>query len=257
MQKAILDKRKDYYFAKLKALLNTQTVAPQNIKEMNLDRISKSLQEIKEKKQAIIEAVGDDMDEYLNKEEIYESSKQREWQKYCPGKFGNAACFYVSTEDPTDILVHIQVHLSGDIELIKEELSMEDSIEKHLSIPGFNVNLVFVGHKGKDVFEVNLDPGGWPTNENWSGGYTTSAHELMHLMGLDDEYDRIEQHAENRYMPIDDRLWWFLVQMDNTVLEDAKYGIMYSGRNPPLQRHVCTAVGLNEDCVKARKAKFK
>ncbi|KKK78067.1 hypothetical protein LCGC14_2847290, partial [marine sediment metagenome] len=195
-----------------------------------------------------------DLEDYMNEEELYEQREDLKWMSYRIDS--NSPYFYVSHEDFTDIFVHIRVRIHGEYKLVKKILSFEDAIEKHLHVPGFSVNLVFVGNKRDDVFEVDADPSKWVTSHNWSGGYKTLAHELMHLMGLPDEYDRIESHANNRNMDREQRLLQFKTQMNDEVPIDSKDGIMCYNFRKPLERHVCVAVGLGADCIQHRMELF-
>lgn len=251
MTKAVSSSKRDYYFFMLTLLLDTTTVPTDDVADMNTKRLEASVAHAKEERRAIAHRSESGLEEYLNLEETYEMETQRQWTQYCPSWFGS--CFYVVDNNPKDILVHIQVHLIGNVDLIEEMLSLEDSVEKHLSIPGFSVNLVFVGMTGDDIFDVTVDPSKWATSENWTGSYYAMAHELMHLMGLPDEYDRIENHAANAYMEREQRLWQFLGQMDDVLPADAKNGIMCYSFKRPLDRQVCAAVGLGNDCADKRK----
>lgn len=252
MSKATHSENRAYYFTMLKLLLDTETVPKDAVSDMNTKRLEASVQYAKEERRAIAHQAETDIEEYLSLEETYEMEVQRNWDEYCPNWFG--PCFYVVDNDPTDILIHVQVHLIGEVDLIEQILSLEDSIEKHLSVPGFNVNLVFVGRTGTDVFDVTVDPSQWATSENWTGSHYALAHELMHLMGLPDEYDRIENHAGNKFMEREQRLWQFLVQMDEVLPPDAQDGIMCYSSRRPLERQVCAAVGLGKECVEARQS---
>jgi hypothetical protein len=256
MQKAIRSDRRAYYFSKLHVLLNTPVEASSSTKVMNEKYATQSVREVQRTRRYIASQTSNDgLQKYLNKEEIYELKRAWVWSKYCP--FWHSSCFYVSCEDVTDILVHIKVKINGNTAAVERIIEMEDAIEKHLSKPGFSVNLVLVGTSGPDVFEVKADMTQWPTSYNWSGGYKTLAHELMHLMGLPDEYDRIESHASNKNMTIKQRLQQFSYQMDDELPADANKGIMCYSWLKPLERHVCAAVGLGDKCVKSRKEKFE
>jgi hypothetical protein len=254
MSKIESSDRKAYYYSKLKLLLDTPQEAPEAMKQINEQRIQDAIDKAKTERQEVAQETGIDEEEYMSIEEEYEHKEIRHWKKYTPEIFGHY--FYVAIDDPTDILVHIQIHLHGDPKTINSLMALEDAVEKHLNVQGFNVNLVFVDHFGKDVFDINTDPTQWPSSENWSGGYVTIAHELMHVMGLPDEYDLIENHMGNKYLSVSDRLQLFLQQMNKKLPYDASEGIMCFSWKRPLERHVCSAVGLGDDCVKARKKAF-
>lgn len=158
-----------------------------------------------------------------------------------------------------DILDHIRIRLSGSYEAVSKVLTLEDPIEKHLAMPGYSVNLVFVPYSGyfeDDVVDVSVDLEEWATSHNWSGGHKVLAHELLHIMGLPDEYNRIEVHADNIHMPIYSRLVQFYYQLDEPLLPDAHKGIMSWHGNKPLQRHICASVGLGQDCIDIREEIF-
>jgi hypothetical protein len=254
MEKALESNRKEYYFQKLTLLLDTTTNPTSIIQTLNNARIDRSVEESKKKRREIAKKSKQDLEEYMNSEELYELRKDLVWLGYRPESDGTL--FYVSYEDNTDILVNIRVRLRGNYKLIEKILSFEDAIEKHLYVEGFSVNLVFVGYKDEDVFDVNVNPNRWTTSNNWSGGYKALAHELMHLMGLLDEYDRIEYHANNKNASRIQRLFQFRTQMSDEVPSDSKNGIMCSNWLKPLERHVCAAVGLSEKCVEQRMKAF-
>jgi len=255
MRKALVSDRKDYYFEKLKLLINTPSATKETTKEMNISHFNRSVAAAKEHKEALAKS-DVNLAEYQSIEERYEVAKPRKWVKYCPHKFSNPACFYYSAEDYTDILVHINIRLHGPPDLIAQELEIEDDIEKHLSIPGFNVNVVFTSRSGNDVFEVGINPAEWSTNENFAGGTITSSHEIMHLFGLNDSYDRIENHAGNPYVSVSDRLALFIIQMDDNQPVDAEDGIMCNSSKRPLQREVCEVVHGGKKCIDARIKRF-
>ena len=256
MNMAMASKRKDYYFSKLNLMLGVDKAPAKNVVIKRTKEMQKSVDETKKERRRIVEAEKIDIEDYLNQEEIYENLRERKWKGYRPDV--NSPYFYVADEDPLDLLVHIRVRVNGSIEMIEKILLLEDAIEKHLYVEGFSVNLVFVGHSedSGDIFDVKADPSRWPTSHNWSSGHKALAHELMHLMGLKDEYDRIEAHADNAHMSILQRLYQFKMQMEDELPSDAKQGIMCYCNLKPLERHVCEAVGLGEKCVNARLKAF-
>jgi len=258
MNKALKNnKRKDYYFSKLTLLLSTVTNPLKITTKKHIEEINRSVEESKKERREIAKKSNRDLEEYLTQEEFYENMRKRDdWKGYKPES--GSPHFYIADEDPLDILVNIRVRLSGKIEMVKKIILLEDAIEKHLYVEGFSVNLVFVGHSetSEDIFDVDVDPSHWPTSHNWSGEHRALAHELLHLMGLPDEYHRIEAHAGNKNMSLLQRLYQFRAQMDEELPSDAKQGIMCYYWKKPLERHVCTAVGLGDDCVKARMEAF-
>ncbi|MBU1173418.1 MAG: hypothetical protein KKD44_27940, partial [Proteobacteria bacterium] len=257
MDQAIQSDRKDYYFNKLTLLLDTPTNPSSETEAMNRKIIRESIEDSKRERRDIIKQGERGLEEYLSYEEFYENAVERKWRGYRPN-FGGPF-FYVADDDPLDILVHIKVRLHGNYEIISKIILLEDAIEKHLSLPGYSVNLVFVGYSEDegDVFDVKVNPKKWVTSHNWAGGYKALGHELMHLMGLSDEYDRIESHAENKNMLRVDRLYQFKYQMEEQVLKDAANGIMCFYWLKPLDRHACASVGLGEECVQARLKDFE
>lgn len=245
---------KEYYFNKLNLLFSTPyldaSVKKININKKGIERAEKKVKSVHDSKNK------KDLEKYINIEESYEDIKIRVWYKLCDTKYSNNKCFYVSKEDPLDILIHIDININGEPEQIKKIMFMEDAAEKHLSIPGFSVNIVFHTDKeGRDIFQIDCNPYAWTTNLNWTGDYEAMAHEAMHLFGLDDEYDEIEAHAGNKYMPIKTRLGLFLRQMKKKH-RDIKGGIMYRHWLKPLDRNVCAAAGLGEKCLKERMEYF-
>jgi len=257
MDKAIDSDRKNYYFSKLNLLLNTESNSPEDIREMNRREVDRSVKNSKKERRKIIKQSDVGLEEYLSREEFYESVIDRKWKTYSPNF--NGTFFYIVDEDPLDILVHIKVKLHGDYDLVVKVILLEDSIEKHLNIPGYSVNLVFVGYSSDedDVFNVDVDPKKWTTSHNWIGDYKGLAHELLHLMGLPDEYDRIEVHANNRNMTKLSRLYQFIIQMDAEVPLDSVKGIMHFHKYRPLERHVCASVGLGKECIRVRSNAFR
>lgn len=60
---------------------------------------------------------------------------------------------------------------------------------------------------------MKANPQKWTESDNWANDVETLAHELHHLLGLDDRYDYIESHADNKFMPTSERLYLFAIQM--------------------------------------------
>jgi hypothetical protein len=159
----------------------------------------------------------------------------------------------VDRSDPTDLVFRIKVHPSGSATAVNDLRNLEDAIEKRLATRGFTVDLEFVDKGGSDVFEIGCDPTKWPTSRNWIADANSLGHEVMHLLGLDDEYDLIEVHAGNAYMTMETRLLWFVEQLSRPSLADAGQGIMGNMSAPALDRHVCAAAQLPiAPCVRAR-----
>jgi hypothetical protein len=75
----------------------------------------------------------------------------------------------------------------------------------------------------------------------------------MHILGLEDEYDRSE-HLQNSFLSIAQRIELLLMHLQSPPPPDADRGIM-GGDNTGrlLERHVCEAAGLPiAACVRAR-----
>jgi len=243
---ALLSDKKTYYFNKLDQLLNTETVPDSGVALLNKASLYRSLEENENKLSDIV-----NLHEYLNREENYEMSCDRWWKKHYP--LNSNSHFLVSAENDLDILVNISVRLYGDQELIPQVIMLEDAIEKHLARPGFSVNLILTDDEDYDAdFVVKVDANEWTTSYNWVGSDQALGHELMHLMGLNDEYDRIESHATNRFMDRLQRLYQFQIQMVSEIPEDAEFGIMMFHNKKPLNRHICFAVGFGIECVEHR-----
>ena len=235
-----------YYFEKLILLLNTPYESDKpKLKTQQTYELKESV--------AVVKSIGNDTPRY--EEEELESTRTEGWIKYRPKLFW-PAYYYVNRDDPLNIFIRVHVKLNGNSDIIQQMYTLEDAVEKHLAVPGFSVNLVWSDSKDAGVFEVDTDQGEWDTSFNWVGDYFTMAHELMHLFGLPDEYNRIESHAGNRYISVSTRLAWFLMQLRDNTLDDAEEGIMWHNWKKPLPRHVCMAVGLGQDCIDARISKY-
>jgi hypothetical protein len=241
MARALEGSRPGYYLGKLKLLLDTPTTAKKggSTSDMNWHRVSLS----QASRQALNDALGDTSDAYAGLEEYRTNSRQWTQRAAWRGK-----TVRVDRTNRKDLAVKIKVRLIGDTNIVSQIRHMEDAIEKHLSIPGFVVNLEFTGKSGLDIFDVKVDANAWTTAANWVGAATSLGHELMHLLGLPDEYDYIEGHAGNKHMAMETRLHWFLVEMKRQPAPpDSKDGIMRVSKKKPLWRHALAAVGLPPD----------
>jgi hypothetical protein len=253
VKKILKSDRKEYYYGKLQELLNTPATDPLYLEKVQKLWAEESIKASKNIRRNIIGKVRSDLEEYINIEEFYEATKGiSNWKKYSP--YNKKPYYYIINNDPLDILVHIKVHLVGSLENIKNIMLLEDAIEKHLHVKGFSVNLIFISELDidDDTFMISVDPGKWGTTHNWTGDYNGIGHELMHLMGQHDEYDIIEVHADNPCLSIQYRLEIFLENIGKILPHDAENGIMGNTRKKPLHRHVCSAVGLGNECVKIR-----
>jgi hypothetical protein len=162
----------------------------------------------------------------------------------------------VDRHDPRDIVMQVRAHVRGPSEHVSMLLAFEDAIEKHLSVPGFTVDLVFVDAAADDAVVVALKPEAHTHQGNWVGDYQSIAHELMHelLGGAEaDEYDRFH-HVTNPRMRIALRLELFELAIKAPPQPaDAYLGIMSNQYRPPLERHVCAAAQLPiDECLRAR-----
>jgi len=242
-----------YYLGKLQELLAIKEATKEETAAMILASTKKGVQLAEVEIEKDVGSLS--YNEYFAIPEINESIEQYKWEKYRP--YSGSAYYYVARSDPNNLFVHLRIHLTGDSEQIKNIISVKRNIESHVSIPGFSFVVEFVGFSGDDIFEVSANPDAWPNSRNFAGGnYKVYAHEIFHLMGLDDEYNLIESHAKNPYLSVSMRLKLFLAQMDRVISADARDGIMSNHNNKALQRHVCIAVGEGEACVKERKAKY-
>ena len=151
----------------------------------------------------------------VNSEENQTTTPPRVWT---PQRGVGNKIYRVDARDPGNIFVKIKVKLNGsnaqDIANVKE---MEDGIEKKAATFGYTVNLEFVDTVGTDVFNVGVDLTQWTNSGNWSGSINSLAHEMHHLMGLDDRYNYIDAHAANADMDMPDRIYWFRQQMNKSA----------------------------------------
>ncbi|OGR12095.1 MAG: hypothetical protein A2341_22550 [Deltaproteobacteria bacterium RIFOXYB12_FULL_58_9] len=249
--------RKQYYLGKLKLLLDTPYEDPtkavsggMSFEEKNLDGMRRETLRVA----AMLSKVPADEREVFQQreEDLWRSVKKSDWEI----RKGCGAHYVVYRKDPNNLMVRVAVCVHADPKIQEAIFGFEDAIEKYLSIPGFNVDLKFVKPPVEDsqrelVFNVNADPAQWASSCNWIGSYETVAHEMVHLLGLDDEYDKIEAHADNKHLTRHRRLEIFLQQMDRIPPLDC--GIM-SGKSRPLPREVREMVGLPIDDDTRQKA---
>jgi len=163
--------------------------------------------------------------------------------------------FRIDARDPRNVVVKIKIQLIGEPQLIAKIKEFEDSIEKRASIRGYVLDVEFVDKGGPDVFSVKSSSGEWPTAANLAGGSNLLAHEIHHLLGLSDRYDYIDSHANNRDMAVNQRLYWFAVQMPKpgdlrhfaSLMADHDHGTL-------LSEDVCAVIqGPQKECIDARK----
>ncbi|HEY5958761.1 MAG TPA: DUF4157 domain-containing protein, partial [Polyangiaceae bacterium] len=112
--------------------------------------------------------------------------------------------FTVDRSDPRNILVHMKVKLNGKPEEVKAIRSLEDAIEREVSMStkGYHLDIEFVDRSGPDVFEFSVAFCQWANSGNWASGPQTLSHEVHHALGLDDRYDYIVSHATNPQMNV-------------------------------------------------------
>jgi len=240
--------REEYYLNKLTELLETEYDGESNLVVNQNFEINKAV--LKEKSR-LIDNAG------VNKEEDYEKTKTSNWK--IMRSYEDEPYFYINVNGSEDILIKIKVSLVGDDADTAKIRYLEDAIEKHLSSPGFSVNLVFtkVLNSADDIFEIDVDFKTWPMSNSWAGGTHTIAHELMHVLGLPDEYDIVKVHSRNKNLPWKTRLLLFYNGIDQVIFDDAKYGIMQNQNKKPLHRHICKIVNMGAGCIANRKEIFK
>ena len=196
-----------YYIERLRVLFDT----PLNPSKKTTEEIRGMSIEAAEKEQDRLESFG--MDEFVGVEERATRNKQRQWRTV-EGMAGYK--YRIDDADPTRVYVHMKVYPrakgAGTEEDVKRTLSLEDGIETAALRQGYVLDVEFVKHTGKDVFPVGVDPSKWITAGNWVGATRALAHEAHHLLNLEDRYDYLH-HAENKAMPVENRLHWFREQM--------------------------------------------
>lgn len=193
----------------------------------------------------------------LNVEEKASADPARTWVKI-KGKFGGGT-YQVDRTNPKNIVVKAKVFLKvagtgkpADVANIK---SMEDGIEKAASAKGFTVDIEFVNAPDAETFTAEVRPGEWEDATNWSGGSPTGfAHELLHMFAFElDRYNYIDEHSTNTSMVINERLRWFLTQLNKPAGFDNDKSLMGRGEHP-LDDDACTVAGLDKaTCVAARR----
>lgn len=236
-----------YYIDKLALLFNTPEEPPVQI----ASRVSRSMSEAAARERARLATP--EGRATVNVEEQPSTNPARVWTTRTGVDNTN---FEVDNRDPSNIVVRARVHLvprgQGTPQDVANLRAYEGAIEKEAAVPGYTVDLQFVDAGGPGIFTVGVDTGSWPTSGNWVRGPHSLAHELHHLLGLDDRYHYIEAQAGNRQMMIPKRLHWFRVQMGKPPDPEGQRSLM--GRGPRLlDDDVCRVAGLNLDsCVRAR-----
>ncbi len=181
-------------------------------------------------------------------------------RQFVPRKGKKGKVFYVDQSDPNDIVVRVKLRLLAapgvtSAQDVANEVFLEDAIERVAETRGYTMDVEFVNTDGPDVFTYQINFDAWPTSANPVGNARTLAHEIHHLIGLDDRYDYIESHASNEHMEIPTRLYWFRQQMDRPSDPDGSKSLMGSG-GKLLDDDVCNVAGLDpQSCIKARTGK--
>jgi len=162
--------------------------------------------------------------------------------------------YRVDARDPKNVVVKLKVRLRGAPELVAKIKALEDAIEKRASTRGYTLDLEFVSRRGPDVYDVEVDDRQWPTVANWAGPAECVAHELHHVLGLADRYDYIDSHAANPHMPVNARLYYFVVQMGRAPDPRGASSLMGSHDGTLLSEDVCAvAQGSQQECIDGRK----
>ncbi len=164
--------------------------------------------------------------------------------------------YELDARDPANVVVKIKVFpSSGDPTAIANLIATEDAIEKKASVAGYTVDLIFVTAPGPDVYEVGVDPNAWPDAGNFVQDTDTYAHELHHLLGLDDRYNYIDTHSGNDQMLIVDRVRWFDVEFRRAQSTLINVSFMGSG-SLVTDQDICDAMHAPDmaACLVARRA---
>lgn len=238
--------RGPYLFDRLEQLLATPTRSQPERMATQRERIRSAAREQQARRAADPNAAA-----LERREEDKAASPLRRWVLHRAA--GQKAGAWIDRSNPKDLVVQVKVRLKGDAAVAADIRTLEDAIEKLLAVPGFTVDLKLVDKAGPDVFDVALDLAKPVTAHNWVGNASSLAHELLHLLGLPDEYDYVAVHATNQNVSQETRLQWFALHMNDALPADAATGIMAVLGKPPLERQVCQAVGLPiTQCVRDR-----
>jgi len=193
-------------------------------------------------------------------EEAKSAQKGRVFRK-AKGR-GGKTTFEIDDRDVTDIAIKVKLQLvskskgAEGAKAVANIKSLEDAIEKRASTWGYSVDLIFVDKPGPDVFSIPVDTGAWATAGNLAGDDATLAHELHHLLGLEEDRYDYRGHATTAGMPIKTRLYWFLQEFSKKVSNDPE-SIMDTNTRSPLDDDVCMVAGKSkqadiDSCVKER-----
>jgi hypothetical protein len=238
-----------YYLGKLRLLLNTPYKGPaqdgpaSELEQQLHAAVDASLKEYS--KQLASGAIDPRREEAL-------SEGKRKWTRRT-GADGKT--YRVDATRLDAIVVKVKVKLTFvHCEYMKQKIPLlEDAIEKAASARGYDVDLTFSKRSGPDVFEVEVDDRVWPNQANWADGAEVLAHELCHVLGLDDRYDRIEAHADNRNMSHAERLYWFREELRKRPDPRGDYSKLGDHAQPLLSEDVCAIVqDASAACLEAR-----
>lgn len=176
-----------------------------------------------------------------NFEEVLSGDPNRKWEALD----GVPEIYYVDRRDPANTFVKIKIFVKGtkqDTDAIKEN---EDRIEKHLSLPGFTVDVEFTESEGFDVHTVDATPNSWTQASIWNPNESAVdlAHEVMHHLGLVDEHD-VSKNLSKPELTWSQYLLCLFISATLTIPKDGAQGIMGASYKPPLRRHVDAIVGI-------------
>lgn len=244
-----------YYIGKLEQVFNTPVDDPAKTAKHFSDETKKAAEDELDRLWSVRGILG-----YGKEEIISDQRASAAGFKKVKGGDGKTT-FEIDARDPTNIAVRVKVRLikAGPVTTDKDIINIklqEDAIEKRSSTRGYSVDLEFVDKAGPDVFTVEVDTRSWTTSGNWVGNDAGLAHELHHLLGLDDRYDYIAAHSTNPKMIVSDRVFWFLQELRKQI-DNKEDSIMNSGMYVPLDDDICMVAGNRnkndiDACVKKR-----
>jgi hypothetical protein len=181
------------------------------------------------------------------REELLSGGPGREWQL----REGSKGPYWVDARDPSNVVLKVkfflQMEAAQSAELLDEIRIEEDDIEKHLSIPGATFDIEFVDQPGPFVHTVVVDEKvELNTESRWTPWALAPrhAHEVMHHLGLADEYDT-SIHRDNPEMTRYGKLYWTVWAKLNPPPAGAEKAIMADPSQPPdRERHIDVVFGV-------------
>jgi len=199
--------------------------------------------------------------ESVHKEDEEGISKDKT-RKFSKAKGRDGSTFQIDARDVTNIALIVKVNLTAktktkeNTEAIAKIKTLEDAIEKRIATWGYGLDLIFVDRGGPDVFTIDVNTGQWADAGNVAGGDATFAHELHHLLGLEEDRYDYTRHATNAAMPIPTRIYWFRQEFKK-VIDNNPESIMNTDEKSPLDDDVCMVAGKRtkaaiDACVKQR-----